>query len=600
MNTSFFVRVQGVALPLIRRMPRLWSIVASLCLPLLLVGTATAFTAIETESPNVLIEKLVLTPGGTPWAIVVVSGGNNQKEVRYLRYWDGATFRKPDCHDAHRLTPELPPPLVTSAMSLSSIRDPSGELDSKSRRESTLSSMLIVDRQRVFEEENISMIGNRSFVTFIGGGDRDAWAIMRSLFDNEKPLRLMKLGTSEVDICESVPTAKWAPVLSAPLHVTRDGRVIHWGPSFLAVRSTHGVWRRCAAVLPSSGSGSGRQASALVIERQESVWLFVSPMLYRVDAEGTVTGRLVPNTPVTDHNAVAHRWGDDRIVVWNGNYPPQVTCFNIDTLVSVPWPPFPSAWDVRGSPVFVKRDGTVWLTKYMDRTTVVALPPDADRPYEIPDVPFPHPHFGHGQGPTALECTDGTIFSGSDGVALIAPDHTVKRYGWRHGLAGLSTDVQETFDGRLWFLNSGRIVSFDPSREPQPLPGANCWEQLPPITDGPDGLRVVGTDHPARTGGYFLFPARGKGRSIYGGSVQRLFEGVALPVSLEGTPLVEEAIMRIDEDQSGRLLFLVASYIHPYAPEDGEFGLRFRYTPPSGWQRPHRCQPLVAGHSMCR
>lgn len=535
---------------------------------LLAGGGAAAFTAIEADNVHVGVEWLAVTPAGTPWAVVMDGHREGRPPVRWLRYWDGQAFRQPEIRDSgYRMAPDVPN-VATSLMPSSQPVTAEGAFARTGRCP--------------FAGRDVCVTDATFTVRFVGGGDRAAWAIVRPYSGGEGQGYLIKLGDNGAGISETVPMPHWSTALPAPFYVARDGRVFHWGSSFLAVRGTNGVWRRSAAVLPSGGGNP--HSLALVFERDGDVWIFVSPMLYRVDAGGGVTGRLVPDTPVAARNPVSHRWGDDRIVVWTGDYPPHARAFDIETLAPVSWPAFPAAWDVRESPVFVKRDGTVWLTKYSDQQAVVAVPPGATRPHEIPGVPFPHPRFEHGRGATALECADGTLFSGSAGVTLIAPDLTVRRYDWRHGLAGPSTDVQQTPDGRIWFINSGRIVSFDPSREPRSLPGGDCWEQVAELIDV---VEMAGTNQPARTGGFFRFPRR-DAHSIYGWEIHRLFEGTAIFLSFVGTPMAGEQIMHIEEDEAGRLVFLSSPYVSLVTAEGGKIGLRsdrarrFRYTPPCG------------------
>ena len=535
---------------------------------LLAGGGAAAFTAIEADNVHVGVEWLAVTPTGTPWAVVKDGEREGRPPVRWLRYWDGKAFRQPEIRDSGY--PEAPDVHIAATSRVLSSDHASAH------------ATFATAGRCVFAGRDVCVTDATFTVRFVGGGDRDAWAIVRPYSGVEGQGYLIQLGTHGTGICETVPMPHWATELPAPLYVARDGRVFHWGSSFLAVRGTNGVWRRSAAVLPSGGGNP--HSLALVFERDGDVWIFVSPMLYRVDADCGVTGRLVPDTPVSARNPVAHCWGDDRIVAWTGDYPPHARAFDIETLAPVPWPSFPAAWDVREAPVFVRRDGTVWLTRYSNQKAVVAVPPGATRPHEIPGVPFPHPRCEHGRGTTALACADGTIFSGSDGVTLIAPDLTVRRYDWRHGLAGPSTDVQQTPDGRVWFLNNGRIVSFDPAREPRSLPGGGCWEQVAELADV---VEMTGTNHPARTGGFFRYPRR-DAHSIYGWETYRLFEGTAIPIVLVGTPIVGEQIMHIEEDEAGSLVFLSSQNAHPIIAEDGKVGLRsdrarrFRYTPPCG------------------
>ena len=555
------------------------------CLGLLLLagGRAVAFTAIEADNMHAGVEWLAVTPGGTPWAVVMEGEREGRPPVRWLRYWDGKAFRQPEIRDsAYPEAPDAPGTVTPHVISGDSV---------------TAHTSLAMAHRCPFAGRDVCVTSVTFIVRFIGGGDRDVWAIVRPFPVDVPHGYLIRLNDHGAGISETVPMSHWNSVRPAPFYVAADGRLFHWGSSFLAVRSTNGVWRRSAAVLP---YGYGHPDSrALVFDRGGDVLLFVSPMLYRVDADCGVTGQLVPDTPVAVRNPMAHRWGDDRIVAWTGDYPPRAHAFNIDTLAPVPWPAFPAAWDVRESPVFVWRDGTVWLTKYADQKAVVSVPPGATRAHEVPGVPFPHPRAALGRGATALECADGTLFSGSEGVMLIARDLTIRRYDWRHGLMGLSTDVQQTPDGRVWFINNGRIIFFDPAREPRRLPGGSCWELVAELADV---VEMTGTNHPARTGGVFRYPCQNADLD-YGWEIQRLFEGVVIPVSLAGSPIAGEQVMRIEEDDAGRLVFLSSQVARPITAGDGKFGLRseharrFRYTPPCGVAEAAR-PPATCGREL--
>lgn len=541
---------------------------------------AQALTFIETSSADSRIERLVLTPQGTPWMIVATPGARRHESAFQLVHWDGKTLRPPGDRGALLLGRDARPPEPFPV----SRADTVSRSEAASNKNGPALASRGEDRRAPFQDREISVTGAYFTAAFFGGGDREAWAALRSPRDGGATGQLLKLGTGLIEASDTYRNQSAGR--ESPLYVARDGRVFNWGDSFLSCRQTNGAWVRAEAALPMNH----RALPPVILERGDAVWFFVSPMLYGVGADGRVTARQVPGVPAGDRNTFAHRWGNNRIVVWPGEFQRPTVAFDIDTLEKAVWPVFPSGLNVWGAQAFSTRDGTLWLSCSEDRKmSTVLLRPDSLRPVVWPDVPPLAPKAGLGLGPTAFECADGTVASGADGLILIKRSGGMTRLGWTFGLTGPSSDLQEDREGRLWFVNSGRAVIFDRTRRPEPVPGADCWAELPVPNPGTDGVQTDGTNQPALSGGFFRYPKRADGY-LEEGPVVREFGGHSLPICLEGTPLAGEYVMRVSEDAEGRLSFLAAPVqaVRAFATADGEGGVRsasvrrFRYTPPLG------------------
>jgi hypothetical protein len=466
-----------------------------------------------------------------------------------------------------------------------------------------------------------------------------------------------------------------SPGRDSEIYVARDGRVFNWGESFLACRQTNGVWVRAEAALPLN-----HQAVLPVIwEREEAVCFFVSPMLYRVGPDGSVSGQRVPNVPAGDRNAYAQRWPPHRIVVWPGSFSAPVSAFDSETLAKVTWPADLAEMNVWGATAFSTRDGTLWLSggEGLPASTVL-LRPDVLRPVVWRDVPFPATRARIGGGKTVFECADGTVASGADGLAMISPAGKTKRFGWEHELSGPSWDLHEDSEKRLWFVNDGRVVIFDRSRPLgegeaktrweevavgcdtwlfQPQPGEiACFAKDEPVllrwnghgwrrqvipfnpsgyilhrtddrgviwvgrTAGSPWYRIDNdsvrsfpdeaaakvaalaegarqfidnlgsaseeTNDPAISGGFFHYSVREEGLFEMVPAV-RTFGEHRMTVGTAGTPFAGDYLMRVCEDKSGNLWFLVSPphEVRTFGKRTGECGVRsksvrlFRYTP---------------------
>ena len=610
-----------------------------LCTAGLISGPAFggALTFLNASGTDSRIDRLALTPDGTPWAVVEMPGAERGYSLFRLRYWDGREWKAP-----------VP---------------------------------------------DVGTLGSVFSASFFGGSDRDVWLALMPDRRLEGEGRLLKLGKGRIEAADTF--RKVSPGRDSEIYVARDGRVFNWGESFLACRLTNGVWMRAEASLPLNH----RAVLPVVWERDGAVCFFVSPMLYRVGPDGNVSGLLVPGTPAGDRNAYAHRWGADRIVVWPGGLEQEkVSAFDVETLQKVPWPAELTESKVWGATAFSTRDGTLWLSGVDGPPApTVLLRPGALRPVVWKNVPFPGARTRIGGGATVCECTDGTVASGADGLLLIAPDGQTKRLGWEYGLSGPCWDLQEDREKRLWLVSEGRAVIFDrilpldggaaQARWDevavggdtwlfQPQPGEiACFAKDEPVLLRWDGLKwrkqslpfdpygynlhrtddrgvlwvgrtagsswyridntsvrsfpdetaakaaalaegarqfvgncgaaSEGTNDPAISGGVFHYSLREEGHFDRVPAV-RAFGEFRLTVDTAGTPFAGDYLMRVCEDKSGNLWFLVTPRheVRAFGKRTGDCGVRsksvrlFRYTPEVGELDFSASPPAVCGRSL--
>ena len=605
------------------------------CLMSALVSGA-AITFIDADTEKGRIDRLVVTPEGTPWVLVETPRVEQNYSAFRLLCWDGQALRAP--------VPE------------------------------------------------VRLVGAVYSASFFGGSDRDAWLAFMPDRALSGQGRLLKLGKGTIEASDSFRKASAGR--DSEIYVARDGRVFNWGESFLACRQTNGVWTRAEAALPLNHQA----VLPAIVEREGEICFFVSPMLYRVGPDGSVSGQRVPGAPAGDRNAYAHRWGSNRIAVWPGGFGQPVNAFDIATLQRVTWPAELTELRVWGATAFSTRDGTLWLSRIEDQApSTVLLRPDVLRPVVWRDVPFPAARVGPGGGATVFECADGTVASGLEGLMLIAPDGKTKRLGWEYGLNGSSSDLQEDREKRLWFVNDGRAVIFNrglPLGEGagktrweevavngdtwlfQPQPGEiACFAKNEPVllrwngrewrrqalpfdpygyklhrTDDrgviwvgrtagspwyridsegvrslPDeasakaaalaegARRFVGncgaaseiTNDPAFSGGFFHYAKRADG-SFDRAPAVRTFEGHRITVGMAGTPFVNDYLMRVCEDGAGNLWALVSPphEVRPFKSPTGEIGVMsqrvrlFRYTPDSRELAFAAPAPATCGRSL--
>lgn len=377
-----------------------------------------AFTFIDADTENSRINRLIITPEGTPWVLVETPRVRQNYSAFRLMYWDGHTLKSP-----------LP---------------------------------------------EVQTIGAVCSASFFGGSERNAWLALMPDPKSEGQGRLLKLGKGRIEASDTF--RRGSSGRDSEIYVARDGRVFNWGESFLACRQTNGVWTRAEAALPFNH----RAVLPVIQERGEEVCFFVSPMLYNVAPDGSVSGQQVPKTPAGDRNAYAYLWEPNRIAVWSNQKP--VIVFDTTTLQQITCPPELAKLNVWGAETFSTRDGTLWLCQnHPDGrpASTVLLRPGLLQPTVWKDVPFPPTRVAIGGGLTVLECSDGTVASGQEGLVLISPEGETKRLGWEYGLSGPSTDLLEDSEGRLWFVNNGRVVIFNRS-----LPlgegsaGKTRWEEV--------------------------------------------------------------------------------------------------------------------------
>ncbi len=87
---------------------------------------------------------------------------------------------------------------------------------------------------------------------------------------------------------------------------------------------------------------------------------------------------------------------------------------------------------------------------------------------------------------TRLECADGTLIFGRDGLTVITPQDKdrVEMFDWRYGLSGPASDLQEDgTDNRIWFVMNGQAVCFNRQIPPEHVPAAECWEEIPVLPE---------------------------------------------------------------------------------------------------------------------
>lgn len=413
-----------------------------------------ALQVIEADLPDTRVARLVLTPAGTPWVFLETPTDQRNRYVYRLR--------------CERETPPQPCAMVPERVC------------------DRLRGDRVMPTHRIGPKTGLPLTycvtGTTFSVSFCGGADRDAWALLEMAGQEEK--RLLKLGDGgieEVDTCRAHIRG-----MQTSVYVARDGRVLNWGESYLAVRSTTGSWTRAEAVLPINYKG----LQPVILERGDTLFVFESPMLYRIGPEDKITETRIEGMPAGDHNVVAHAWGGTRIVVWSSGFPPVVSAFDIVTLQRVTVPFLPRGWNVHPDRAFLTRDGSLWLSgREGDTPVTIQIPPGRRPSIRRPEIPFPSPMADLMLGPTALECADGTVVSGQHGLTLTSPRGKVWRLGWQEGLFGVSSDFQEAADGRLWFVNGGRALALNRSMPPEPFAGATHWQECPLPESGTAGIR---------------------------------------------------------------------------------------------------------------
>ena len=546
-----------------------------------------ALKVIEAKVPDSRIVRLALTPAGTPW--VVLETPTDQRNIYAYRLTRA---------ESATLTPTVPqetgvkttPENNLFSSCLSSCRPLGGERGTAA---------LLGEAKVRIMPHTYCVTGTSFSVSLCGGADRDAWAVMALEGSEEK--RLLKLGDGGIDVVETCRAHIKGTQTS--VYVARDGRVLNWGESFLAVRSVTGTWTRAEAVLPVSYKG----LQPVIIERGDTIFVFESPMLYRVGPEGKITETRIEGMPVGDHNVVAHVWDGTRIVVWSSGFPPTVSAFDITTLQPVAAPFLPKAWNAYQDRAFPTRDGSLWLSgREGDTPVTIQVPPGNRPPLLRPDIPFPVPVAHLLLGPTAVECADGTVASGQHGLTLTSPRGQVQCLGWREGIFGMSSDLQEASDGRLWFVNGGRVLALDRSVPIGPFAGAACWQELPVPESGiaPDILSKD-VSAPARSGGFFHYPNASK--RLNGGVPEREFDGHRIAVRLVSTPLFDMCVTDINEEADGSVTFLAcdgqAMAMLMCGEAAGSKGRKlihsFRYGPPTGVSF-SQVAPAVCGRMLDR
>lgn len=383
--------------------------------PCFLFGGALTF--FSNPADDYRANRLVLTQSGTPWVVFKTPSDMPGYSLLRLRYWDGQAWKAP--------------------------------------------------------EPEINATGMTYSASFFGGSDRDAWLALMPDPQGSGQGTLLKLGEGRIEATDTFH--KWSPARDSEIYVARDGRVFNWGESFLACRQTNGVWSRFEAALPLNHHA----VPAVMHEHEGNVWFFASPMLYRVGPDGKMSEWRIPSLPAGDRNTYAHRWGNNRIVVWPGDHRKSTTAFDIGTLQAVVWPPQLKKLNVWGKSAFSTRDGTLWLSRSDGQAaSTVLLRPDTLQPVEWTNVPFPNRRTRLEGGVAAIECTDGTVVSGTDALVMIGAEGKTRRIGWESGLSGPSSDLQEDRNKRLWFINGARVAVFDPTR-PLEIEAAKAqWEEV--------------------------------------------------------------------------------------------------------------------------
>ena len=391
------------------------------------VAYGNAFTFMDAETTKGQISRLVLTPEGLPWVVTENACTNRRgSSVYHLLYWDKGQFISP--------------------------------------------------------APAVSVTGMAFSVACFGGAERSAWLTLLPGTGQSSQGTLLKLGRGKVD---EVDTFRYSlPNREPQIYVAHDNRLFNWGESFLAQRKVDGTWSRIEAALPLNDY----QSPPLIFEREGAVFFFVSPMLYVAEPDGSVTVRNIAGA-LTERNTIARRWGDGRIVVWPNDSTAAAFAFDIDSLRSISLPAAPSGFHLDVMRAFSSRDETLWLygSESVDRRSemtsfLMRLPPGATQFERLSQLNFPEESYTFGVVKTRLECADGTLVFGLDGLTLFSPHEKerVDRFDWRYGLSGPASDLQEERTGnRIWFVMNGQAVCFNRQIVPECVPAAECWEEIP-------------------------------------------------------------------------------------------------------------------------
>lgn len=524
---------------------------------------ADAFDRFGCEDPEYRVVKLAINKAGTPWVLArkVLSDIHHNYDYRLLYYKD------------QQLIPCTPP---------------------------------------------ISFNGSIGTCNLYGGRDRDAWLAYRR---GEQNGCLINLGTDKTE--RQITFISDSRDREPEIYVAKDGRVINWGASFLAVFGQTGQWQRREANLPHNDCRN----PPLIFEINNRVYCFVTPYLYITEPGGKTKEIKIKGAPEVAKQSSAFRWGTDKIVVWySGFNEREPHAFDIFSGNPVVFPKFEGKRHLRAA-IFSTKDGTLWFNDdiYRSHTDVerrtALLAPGASQYTLCKGLRCPERNCTIGFDLTEIlfERKDGLIISGEDGITLIDQSGSTKKYGADYGLTGVASDIHEDHKDNLWFVMNGKLCNIaDPSRHTpkqitspweefeiqpgtwlfQPAPGEIAYfakgksllkkwdgykwsEQAMPITP----VDATAYDN-AFTGGTFSYPPQKKG-SFNNAPVYRDIGNEKMRMRLDASPLPDAFPMSICEDKAGNVWFLAALpfNIRTFETPSGGIGMRsddlrlFKFTP---------------------